>query len=81
MVDELATDKDDAIAKCDLFLAQFKKISPIARGITKQALRNKDIQELEEKRSQDIDLFVMAVTHPKTQKSLEIYLEGLKAKK
>lgn len=80
-MDELATDKADAIAKCETFLGQFNKISPIARGITKQALRNKDIQELEDNRSQDIDLFVFAVTQAKTQKSLEMYLEGLKSKK
>lgn len=80
LVDEVATSKEDAIAKATAFLDKFKKISPQARSMTKQALRSKDIMELEDNRTQDIDLFVYAVTQPKVQKGLEMYLEALKAK-
>lgn len=80
LVDEIATSKEDAIAKATAFLDKFKKISPQARSMTKQALRSKDIMELEDNRAQDIDLFVYAVTQPKVQKGLEMYLEALKAK-
>lgn len=80
LVDEIATSKEDAIAKATAFLDKFKKISPQARSMTKQALRSKDIMELEDNRTQDIDLFVYAVTQPKVQKGLEMYLEALKAK-
>lgn len=80
MIDEIATDKANAMSKCEGFLNLFKKISPNERGITKQAFRNKEICELENNRAQDIDLFVFAVTQPKVQKSLEKYLEALKSK-
>lgn len=80
LIDEIATSKEDAIAKATAFLDKFKKISPQARSMTKQALRSKDIMELEDNRAQDIDLFVYAVTQPKVQKGLEMYLEALKAK-
>lgn len=80
LIDEIATSKEDAIAKATAFLDKFKKISPQARSMTKQALRSKDIMELEDNRTQDIDLFCYAVTQPKVQKGLEMYLEALKAK-
>ncbi|XP_055639856.1 enoyl-CoA delta isomerase 1, mitochondrial-like [Toxorhynchites rutilus septentrionalis] len=78
LIDEIAANKEEAIAKAAVFLDKFRKISPQARAMTKQALRSKDIMQLEDNRSQDIDLFVYAVTQPKVQKSLELYLEGLK---
>lgn len=80
LIDEVVASKEEAIAKATSFLDRFKKISPQARSMTKQALRSKDIMELEDNRTQDIDLFVYAVTQPKVQKSLEVYLEGLKRK-
>lgn len=80
LIDEVVASKEEAIVKATSFLDRFKKISPQARSMTKQALRSKDIMELEDNRSQDIDLFVYAVTQPKVQKSLEVYLEGLKRK-
>lgn len=80
LVDEVATSKEEAIAKATAFLEKFKKISPQARSMTKQALRSKDIMELEDNRSQDVELFVYAVSQPKVQKGLEIYLESLKKK-
>jgi hypothetical protein len=80
LIDEVANDRAGAMLKCENFLSQFDKISPIARGLTKQSLRNKAVQELEETRSQDLDMFVYFATLPKTQKSLEGYLEALKKK-
>lgn len=80
LIDEVATSKEEGIAKATAFLDRFKKISPQARSMTKQALRSKDIMELEDNRVQDVDLFVFAVTQPKVQKGLEVYLEALKKK-
>lgn len=80
LIDEVAASKEEGIAKANAFLDRFKKISPQARSMTKQALRSKDIMELEDNRSQDVDLFVFAVTQPKVQKGLEVYLEALKQK-
>lgn len=80
LIDEVAASKEEGMAKATAFLDRFKKISPQARSMTKQALRSKDIMELEDNRLQDVDLFVFAVTQPKVQKGLEVYLEGLKKK-
>lgn len=80
LIDEIAASKEEGTAKATSFLDRFKKISPQARSMTKQALRSKDIMELEDNRSQDVDLFVYAVTQPKVQKGLEMYLEALKQK-
>ncbi|XP_058061173.1 enoyl-CoA delta isomerase 1, mitochondrial-like [Anopheles bellator] len=80
MVDEVVETKEKALERATAFLNQFRKISPMARSMTKQALRSKEIAELEDKRSQDIDLFVYAINQPNVQKGLELYLEGLKKK-
>ncbi|XP_058820011.1 enoyl-CoA delta isomerase 1, mitochondrial-like [Topomyia yanbarensis] len=80
LIDEVASTKEEALAKAASFLDRFRKISPQARSMTKQALRSKDIMELEDNRSQDVDLFVYAVSQPKVQQSLELYLEALKKK-
>uniref|UniRef100_A0A182NNP0 Enoyl-CoA delta isomerase 1, mitochondrial n=1 Tax=Anopheles dirus TaxID=7168 RepID=A0A182NNP0_9DIPT len=80
LVDEVAENKEKALEQATNFLNRFRKISPMARAMTKQALRSKDIVELEDNRSQDIDLFVYAVNQPNVQKGLEVYLESLKKK-
>uniref|UniRef100_A0A182URU8 Uncharacterized protein n=1 Tax=Anopheles merus TaxID=30066 RepID=A0A182URU8_ANOME len=80
MIDEIAENKEKALEQATAFLNRFRKISPMARAMTKQALRSKDIVELEDNRSQDIDLFVYAVNQPAVQKGLEVYLESLKKK-
>uniref|UniRef100_A0A182Q126 Enoyl-CoA delta isomerase 1, mitochondrial n=1 Tax=Anopheles farauti TaxID=69004 RepID=A0A182Q126_9DIPT len=80
LVDEVAENKEKALEQATNFLNRFRKISPLARAMTKQALRSKDIVELEDNRSQDIDLFVYAVNQPSVQKGLEVYLESLKKK-
>lgn len=81
LIDEIAITKAEANAKCEGYLNKFKKISPMARALTKQNFRNKEIQELEENRTADVDLFEAAVSNPKVQKSLELYIEALKNKK
>lgn len=81
LIDEIAVDKADAIKKCEVFLNRFRKIPPMARALTKQNFRIKEIQELEDNRSKDVDLFAATVTNPKVQQSLELYLAALKQKK
>lgn len=78
LVDELAADKAEAIAKCEKFLGQFRKISPEARALTKLTLRSKAISELEESRDQDVQMFAFAVNMPQVQKGLGLYMESLK---
>lgn len=81
LVDEIAVDKADAIAKSEAFLGRFKKIPPMARALTKQNFRIKEIQELEDNRTADVDMFAAVVVNPKVQQSLEVYIQALKAKK
>lgn len=80
LIDELAADKNDALAKSAAFLEKFRKIPALARSLSKQSFRSQAINDLEEKREQDIQLFVFAVNQPKTQQSLEVYLNALKNK-
>lgn len=81
LIDEIATDKEDALARCEKFLLQFDKVSMDARAITKKSFRSKDIADLETRRDEDLQLFVFVVNQPKVQKGLELYLESLKNKK
>lgn len=80
LIDEIAIDKVEAIEKCDNFLMQFKKVSPMARAITKQSFRKKDLEELENTRDQDLQLFLFAISQPAVQKGLEAYIQSLKKK-
>lgn len=81
LIDEVATDKADAINKCESFIQQFRKISPQARALSKQLYRSKEIQDLENNKDQDLQLFLFTINQPKVQKGLEVYLESLKKKK
>ena len=39
LIDEIASDKSEAIIKCEKYLNRLKKIPPSARGKTKQNIR------------------------------------------
>lgn len=81
LIDEVASDKQDAIKRCEQFLIQFAKVSPDARAITKKNLRGKEIADLENNREADLQNFLLFANQPKVQKGLGMYLEALKAKK
>ncbi|CAB3382572.1 Hypothetical predicted protein [Cloeon dipterum] len=80
LIDEVASDKADAIAKSEKFLSQFAKIHPIARKLTKLNLRHSALEWMQENKELDLNIFISFVGQPIVQKSLEKYLEGLKAK-
>lgn len=80
LIDEIAADKAEAIAKCEAFMSKFARIPPLARTLTKQQLRGKAIQKLQNTKQQDLDHFLFFVNQPKVQKGLEMYLESLKKK-
>lgn len=73
-------DKADSIAKSENFLLQFKNVSGMARAFTKQSLRRKDLEELENNREQDLQLFLFAINQPIVQKGLGAYIQSLKKK-
>lgn len=80
LVDEVADDKEDALRRCAAFLEQYRAVSPVARALSKQSLRREALDQLRNNREGDLDLFVFAVTQPKTQAALGSYLEKLKKK-
>ncbi|XP_043482302.1 enoyl-CoA delta isomerase 1, mitochondrial-like [Leptopilina heterotoma] len=80
LVDELASNKDDAIAKCEKYINSFDKIPAEAVGVTKLQLRNNLISWLKNNRQKDTEIFVNFVTSPKVQAGLEMYLQSLKKK-
>lgn len=80
LIDEVAADKEEAVAKCEAFLGEFRKIAPQARSLTKQMLRKAELIALSENRKQDTELFAYAVNQKKTQAGLEAYMQSLKKK-
>ncbi len=52
----------------------------MARAFTKQSLRKKDLEELENNREQDLQLFLFAINQPVVQKGLGAYIQSLKKK-
>lgn len=81
MIDEVAANKTEAIAKCEKFLLKFQKIPSEARAATKLGLRGADIDKLIKTRDADIELFAVGVSNEKVQKSLGFYIRILKARK
>lgn len=81
LIDEIASDKADAVKRCEQFILQFAKVSSDARALTKKSFRGQAIAELENSREDDLQKFLFFVNHPKVQKGLELYLDSLKAKK
>lgn len=80
LIDEVASDANDAIAKAEKFIGQFAKISPVARSMTKIQYRAETINWLVKNKELDLNQFLTFVNDPKVQKGLELYLESLKKK-
>lgn len=78
MIDEIAIDKVKAIERCENFLAQFKKVSPLARSFTKRSLRKKDLEDLENCREEDFKIFWSNLIQPSVQKQIADYIQSLK---
>lgn len=80
LVDEIATDKAEAILKCENFLAQFRNVSAVASSVTKISLRKRDLEELENGRENDFQIFWSTLIQPDVQKQIGEYFQGLKKK-
>lgn len=80
LVDDLVSTKEEALDKCEQFFATFAKTNPFARALTKQQFRAKDLQQLEDEKTQDLEAFLFFVNQPSVQKGLGVYLESLKKK-
>ncbi|KAG8286943.1 dodecenoyl-CoA isomerase [Homalodisca vitripennis] len=80
LVDELASDKADALAKAEAFLSTFAKIPAAARNLTKLDFRKDTLDWLRNNQELDLKRFVDYTNQPKVQQGLELYLQSLKKK-
>ncbi|KPI97247.1 Enoyl-CoA delta isomerase 1, mitochondrial [Papilio xuthus] len=81
LIDEIASNKEDAINRCKQYIRKFDKIPLHARALTKQRMRQTPIKILREQRDEDIRMFVDVVMNPSVQDNLKDYVEKLKNKK
>lgn len=81
LIDEVASDKADAIKKCEGFLSKFENIPPLARAMTKEILRGDVVNKLAKNKDKDLQVFLQVITQPKVQQGLEFYINMLKEKK
>lgn len=80
LIDEIASDKSEAIIKCEKYLNRLKKIPPNARGKTKQNIRRADIDAVLNNRDKDIEEFVESICSPEAQASFEKFISNLTVK-
>lgn len=78
LIDEVASDKEDALARCSAFLLQFNSVSSNARAITKQHYRGRELTSLRENRDEESKDNVDIILSPKFQTNLGLFLESLK---
>lgn len=80
LIDEIASDKADAISKAEQFLGLFSGIPAIPRKMTKLGVRQETVDWLLANREKDLKIFLDYITQPKVQQGLELYLQSLKKK-
>lgn len=80
LIDETASDKEDAISKAEKFLGLFSGIPALPRKVTKLGLRQGTVDWLLANREKDLKTFIDYITQPKVQQGLELYLQSLKKK-
>lgn len=78
LVDEIATDKEDAIEKCKKFIQKFDRIPPLARTISKLRMRQEILTKAQLNRQQDMENFYQSLIDPEVQKKLEKYVQSIK---
>ncbi|KAL0822360.1 hypothetical protein ABMA28_004454 [Loxostege sticticalis] len=81
LIDDIATDKADAIEKCKEFIERFDSIPPMARSLTKQKFRHSALQGLIKTREADLAEFKQFCLQPQIQKAIGMYIQMLKQKK
>lgn len=83
LIDELATDENDARERCEVFLKKSSRIPSTARSFTKQNIRGETLEYLKnpQSRSADVKQFVYHISRPSTQADLENYIADLKKSK
>lgn len=80
LVDELATDKADAIEKCKNYISSYENIPGTGRAVTKLNLRSDLIEWFKKNKEADTEIFIKFIQMPKVQAGLKFYIEYLKQK-
>ncbi|KAK3909936.1 Enoyl-CoA delta isomerase 1, mitochondrial [Frankliniella fusca] len=80
LIDAMVTNKAEAITEAQKFIAQFAKIPPLARKLTKESVRQEGIKYMEDNMIDDLQMFMDLVTQEKIQKGIGLYLASLKKK-
>ncbi|XP_003396679.1 enoyl-CoA delta isomerase 1, mitochondrial isoform X1 [Bombus terrestris] len=80
IVDELASDKANAIQKCQNYIESFKHIPSRARQATKMELRKRNSLWLKVNKHMDLNQFLTLIQLPEVQTGLKLYMEALKKK-
>ncbi|XP_014232185.1 enoyl-CoA delta isomerase 1, mitochondrial-like [Trichogramma pretiosum] len=80
LIDEIASDKNDALAKSQKYITSYARIPTEAREATKLSLRKETIAWLENNREWDTTVFLNYVQLPQVQKGLDMYVQSLKKK-
>ncbi|KAL7300316.1 hypothetical protein TKK_0006945 [Trichogramma kaykai] len=80
LIDEIASDKNDALAKSQKYITSYARIPSEAREATKLSLRKETIAWLENNREWDTTVFLNYVQLPQVQKGLDMYVQSLKKK-
>ncbi len=80
LIDEVVEDKQAAIDSCFQRLSDLRKCVPIARHLTKMALRQPTLDLFHKRRKDDVEAFVSMVMQDALQKPLGAYIASLKKK-
>lgn len=81
LVDKVVGGKAEGLQAANEFLQQFSRIPPMARTLTKHAMRKGALDRLIANRENDIKIFVDYINQEKVQMGIHMYLESLKKKK
>lgn len=81
LIDQMVSNKEEALAEAEKFIARFAKIPPLARRLTKESVRQEGIKYMEENAIDDLKMFMDLVMQPNIQKGLGMYLEAMKKSK
>ncbi|XP_015191228.1 PREDICTED: enoyl-CoA delta isomerase 1, mitochondrial-like [Polistes dominula] len=81
LVDELVSDKAEAIQKCLKYISSYDNISKLARNKIKLKLRGKSISWLQKNREFELNEIKQFIQLPNVQKGLHLYVQALKQKK
>ncbi|KAJ8713616.1 hypothetical protein PYW07_013986 [Mythimna separata] len=78
LIDEVATDKEDAIEKCKAFIRSYDHISPVIRATTKRAIRQEFITDFESNRKKYAEDSLARAMNPDFQETIERYIQSIK---